>query len=269
MTTPRIYVYKITFEEIRHYYYGVHKEKKFGEYYMGSPKTHKWMWDFYTPQIQILQVFKFSDEGYKEAREIEDRLIRPVFNTDPFCLNEHCGGAMSLDSCRKGGQLNKENGTGFFALSFEEKSQIAKKNHENGVGCFSLTREQLRENGAKVGRILYETNKGLFSMSHEERFDASRKGGETTYKNNTGCFSITPEQRKVINKKMIQKNKENCVGIFKMTPEERSAAGKKGGKSVSSQKWKCTVTGFVSTPGPLTRYQVKRGIDPSNRIRIQ
>lgn len=35
MTTysPRIYVYKITFLEVPHYYYGVHKEDFFNEYY--------------------------------------------------------------------------------------------------------------------------------------------------------------------------------------------------------------------------------------------
>jgi hypothetical protein len=47
---PRIYVYKITFLEVPYYYYGVHKEKYFNEEYWGSPVTHKWVWDFYTPK---------------------------------------------------------------------------------------------------------------------------------------------------------------------------------------------------------------------------
>lgn len=34
------------------------------------------------------------------------------------------------------------------------------------------------------------------------------------------------------------------------------------------QKWKCLETGFVSNPGNLTKYQKKRGIDVSKRIRI-
>ena len=37
---------------------------------------------------------------------------------------------------------------------------------------------------------------------------------------------------------------------------------------VSSQRWQCTVTGYISTPGPLSLYQKKRGIDTSNRIRL-
>jgi hypothetical protein len=46
----RIYTYKITFEEVPYYYWGSHKEKRYNEYYMGSPVTHKWCWDFYTPK---------------------------------------------------------------------------------------------------------------------------------------------------------------------------------------------------------------------------
>jgi hypothetical protein len=47
-----------------------------------------------------------------------------------------------------------------------------------------------------------------------------------------------------------------------------AVGGPKGSRNTNSQKWQCTVTGFVSTSGPLSRYQKARGIDPSNRIRI-
>ena len=96
--SPRIYLYKITFEEVPYYYYGVHKEKKFDEYYMGSPKTNKWCWEFYTPKKQILQFFDFTDEGWIEAQKVETRLIRPFYNTDKWCLNENCGGYFSLNT---------------------------------------------------------------------------------------------------------------------------------------------------------------------------
>lgn len=36
----------------------------------------------------------------------------------------------------------------------------------------------------------------------------------------------------------------------------------------SSQKWKCLITGHVSTPGPLSLYQRARGIDPKLRVRL-
>lgn len=44
--------------------------------------------------------------------------------------------------------------------------------------------------------------------------------------------------------------------------------GKLGSANTNSQQWQCTVTGFISKPGPLTIYQKNRGIDPSNRIRL-
>ena len=100
---PRIYTYKITFEEVPYWYWGVHKERKFGELYLGSPKTHAWVWEFYTPKIQILEVFEYSEEGWYLAQTVEKRLIRPDLN-NPLCLNESCGGRVSRDSCSKGGK---------------------------------------------------------------------------------------------------------------------------------------------------------------------
>ena len=85
--SPRIYTYKITFEEVPYYYYGVKKEKKYNEEYWGSPVTNKWCWELYTSKKQILQLFDFTDEGWIEAQEVEKKLIRPFYNTDKWCLN--------------------------------------------------------------------------------------------------------------------------------------------------------------------------------------
>jgi hypothetical protein len=46
-------------------------------------------------------------------------------------------------------------------------------------------------------------------------------------------------------------------------------AQKRGARTLHSQRWMCTVSGYVSTSGPLSRYQKARGIDTSNRIRIK
>jgi hypothetical protein len=46
------------------------------------------------------------------------------------------------------------------------------------------------------------------------------------------------------------------------------AAGSDAAARLNTQRWKCTVTGHISTPGPLTNYQRARGIDPSNRVLI-
>jgi hypothetical protein len=100
--SPRIYLYKITFEEVPYYYYGVHKEKYFNDDYWGSPKTNKWCWELYTPKKQILEIFEFSDEGWLEANKVEERLIKPYFNTDKWCLNENCGGVIPVVRMKQG-----------------------------------------------------------------------------------------------------------------------------------------------------------------------
>ncbi len=92
---PRIYVYKITFVDRPEWYWGVHKEKRFDEYYMGSPYTHKKFWELYQPIKEIIEVFDYSDAGWLKACGREQELIRPDIN-NPLCLNESCGNWLSL-----------------------------------------------------------------------------------------------------------------------------------------------------------------------------
>jgi len=214
--SPRIYIYKITFEEVLYYYYGVHKEKKFGEYYMGSPVTHKWCWDFYTPKKQILQVFDSTDEDWLKAQEVEKRLIKPFYNTDMWCLNEHCGGYISLDILRKVGKENKELKRGYFSLS-PQKQKINQQingrrgalvNKKNGTSIFSLTTKQLKENGKKGGNRVKELGIGLFDMTEEERIKNAKLGGkssssqkweclETGFITNAGCLTKYQKARDI------------------------------------------------------------------------
>ncbi len=99
MKEPRIYLYKVTFEEIPDFYWGIHKERKAGESYLGSPVTHAWKWEFYTPEVNICQTFDYTDEGWGQAQEVEKRVILNDLN-NPLCLNEHCGGKYSLETSR-------------------------------------------------------------------------------------------------------------------------------------------------------------------------
>jgi hypothetical protein len=97
---PRIYIYKITFVGQPYWYWGVHKEKKFDEYYMGSPVTNRSYWEMYEPIKEIVETFDYTDEGWSEALSREMDLIRPDLE-NPLCLNEKCGGVFSLASLRK------------------------------------------------------------------------------------------------------------------------------------------------------------------------
>ena len=183
--SPRIYIYKITFLEVPYYYYGVHKEKVFNEEYWGTPITHKWVWDFYTPKKQILQFFDFTDKGWIDAQEVEKRLIKPFYNTDKWCLNEHCGGKVSLKICREAGKIggNKTYNLrlGLHSFNEEQRKNISKsggeKARELGVGIFNLTSEELSEFGSKGAAKLKEENRGIFSMTREQLSENGKKYG--------------------------------------------------------------------------------------------
>lgn len=257
--SPRIYIYKITFEEVQYYYYGVHKEKRFGEYYMGSPKTHKWAWKFYTPKKQILQFFEFSDAGYIEAQEVENRLIKPFYNTDKWCLNEACGGIISLEVCR---QASKN-------VPKEQRSKAGQKCYELGVGIHALTKEERIQNskngGKKAGQKTYEKGNGVHGRTKEQMTEDGKKGAQKAKELGVGIYALTDEERIKNGKKAGQKCYELGIGIHSLTKEQRQENIKK----TNSQVWECTVTGHRANPGNLSKFQKKRNIDTKNRRRIK
>jgi hypothetical protein len=162
--SPRIYIYKITFEEVPYYYYGVHKEKVFGEEYWGSPYTHKWCWELYTPEKQILELFDYTDEGYIEAQGVEKRLIKPVYNTDKWCLNRNCGGIFSIQHQSNAGKIGGKIG--------------GKKAKELGLGACGRTKDQMTEDGIKGGKKLKELGLGFHGLTPEQKSENARKGGK-------------------------------------------------------------------------------------------
>ena len=161
-----IYTYKITFDEIPHWYWGVHKERKLNDGYMGSPKTHAWMWKFYTPKMQILQFFPYSDDGWNLACGVEVRLIKPDLN-NPLCLNERYSTSLSAEvrrrACRNGGRKIFEQKLGIHGRSKEQMSIDARKG-----------------NPAVGGLRVKELNTGIFARSLEEKKEDSRKGAAST-----------------------------------------------------------------------------------------
>jgi hypothetical protein len=266
--SPRIYTYKITFEEVPYYYYGVHKERRYDEEYWGSPYTHKWCWEFYTPKKQILEFFDYSDDGWLEAQEVEAEIIRSFFNVDKWCLNENVSGIMSLKMRSKAGLKTKENGTGIFSITPEKRSELSReiglKSYKNGTGVFSLTSEQQSLRSRKAGLKTKENGTGIFSIPPEEKSERSRRTGLKHYENGTGFFSLTPEEKSEIGRRSGLKAKENGTGIHAMTLEQRREHSNK----TLRQIWMCLETGFTTNPGALTLYQRKRGIDTSKRKRI-
>jgi hypothetical protein len=184
LQSPRIYTYKITFEEVPYYYYGVHKETLFGEEYWGSPKTNKWCWELYNPKKQTLEIFPFTDEGWLEANKVEQRLIKPVFNTDKWCLNESCAGTLSIKQTRKAGRKG------------------GKKIVELKLGIHSLTKEETIENAKKGGAKVKELGVGICGLTKEQRQETARQSLLIRRKLKVGIHGLTTEQLSETGKKV-------------------------------------------------------------------
>jgi hypothetical protein len=109
----------------------------------------------------------------------------------------------------------------------------------------------LVEIGKKFGKYVSENKLGAHGCSSEQLSEWGSKGGKIAGK----------------------KNYELGIGIFGLTSEQKSEVSKKGGeiggRNTSSQRWMCLETGYVSNPGGLSNYQRKRGIDTSQRKRIE
>jgi len=274
--SPRIYIYKITFEEVPYYYYGVHKEKYFNEEYWGSPITNKWCWELYTAKKKILQLFDFTDEGWLKAQEIEERLIKPFFNTDKWCLNESCGGKVSLKVLRESGNKCYELGLGVHSLTKEQRSENGKRTgkisgkkggkkvYELGIGVHGRTKEQMSEDGKQGGKKSYELKIGIHGITKEQMVENGRKCGNRTYELGIAIHGQSKEKMTENGKKGAKKAKELGVGIYALTKEDKSKAAKKA----NSQRWMCLETGYVSNSGGLSNYQKKRDIDTSKRVRV-
>lgn len=258
VVSPRIYTYKITFEDVPFYYYGAHKEKVFNEEYYGTPYTHKWCWEMYQPKKQILEVFDYTDEGWIDALNVEKRLIRPVYNSDPYCLNESCGGRVSLSIVRNNGRANVEGKKGIWSLTDEEKKVIRskggialanKRKEEDYDAYVNLMSEMGKKGGATSagGKASYEKKVGVFALTKEQQIENGRRGGSIAGR-------IT---------------KERGTGIFSIAKEQQIENGRSGGTKTQTQRWKCLVTGHISNPASLARYQKARGIDTSMRVRLE
>jgi len=165
---------------------------------LGSPKTHRWMWDFYTPHIQILELFPYTEEGWIEAGEMEDRLIQADFD-NPLNLNEHWGSCISIQQRKKGativGSQNVELGRGIYAPGFMES-------HQRNL------HEKLKKEG-----------KSFWDKEWQQQYQQRRR--------EEGSFFYDPEWQK----KVKDEQKEAGIGFFAIESK------RKGGQVTNSTLW--------------------------------
>ena len=225
---PRIYTYKITFEAMPYWYWGVHKEKKYDEAYFGSPTTNKWYWDFYEPRIQILEFFPYTDSGWADARKVEQRLIRPDLN-HPYCLNERCGGTVSLAVARKSGNLAVTNQTGIHDPAYKSTGRYIEYRRDNclrlmgeGRGIFEegyLGSERHREDSRSGGIKTYREKMGVFAeyLGSERHIENAQESGRKCFAEKLGAFSAEGEEKRIaaVSRKVEVQSEDGATKIFR------------------------------------------------------
>lgn len=201
---PRIYTYKITFEECKYYYFGSKKEKKFNDKYMGSPKTNRWAWELYTPKKQILETFSYDEEGYRLCREVEERLIKYCIN-DPNCLNAGYFGYYKqvpftserrnkISKSLRGKKASTETRKKLSSNRIGIKNSMFGKKHsaetKNKISKKALGRKHSKETKLKISIAFKGERHPLYGKGHSEeskRKMSSSKIGKYIGRNNPKC----------------------------------------------------------------------------------
>lgn len=273
---PRIYVYLITFVDQPYWYWGVHKEKKFDEYYMGSPVTNKKYWELYEPIKEIVQVFEYSEEGETLARSFESQLIKPDLN-NPFCLNEHCGGMVSSKVLSEALRKKWEDPEYWVKMCKISKARWQNPEYKEKMSrsvSRAMKDPEYKEKISKVRKERWKDGEYRSKVVNSQKEAFARKEhqkGERNSQHGTMWITDGEENRKV------NKAEDIPVGFRKgrtmpsakqgLDPKELEAMRERI-KPLNSNKWMCLETGYISTAAGLHSYQRARGIDPSKRVAV-
>ena len=216
------------------YYWGVHTDN--GKTYFGSPCTHKWIWEFYECEIQILERF----EDRREAELVENRIIKH-FIDDPNCLNEHYGGHFSQEGRLRGVETQRKTRVGLFDPSNRNPFLGGKcggpiggrKTYELGIGVHA---PGVAQQGGLIGG---RTSAELGHLQRNAK-DYGLKGGAASFEKKVGIHD--PDYR-----------------VSEQYRQIRAEAGRKSG----SYRYRCNVTGYEGVCINVVRHQKKLGIDPT------
>jgi hypothetical protein len=129
-----------------------------------------------------------------------------------------------------------------------------------------MTKEQLRRGREGMWANMTPEQRSaqarhMLDISPEKREEAVAKATQTNLKRNPNHFADMA--RKARAAEPYEKKRKRIEACHK--PEVHAKALAK----TNGRKFKCRVTGYVSTAGPLTMYQRSRGIDPSLRDQIE
>jgi hypothetical protein len=257
------YTYTIYFVD-GYYYHGYHKHEgvdPLTDGYFGSPVTHreKWLTTMHWKEITGLY------ETVDEVSFAEQEAIRPVYNTDPYCLNANCNGIPTPERARvgarkagkKSGEYHKENKTAICDPINQEKGRQTAR--ETGVGFYDPEFqhspemvEMRKQNGKKSGAKAVET--GQLAAAREKIDPEKRK-------------RVVAETGRVVGRRNAESGHLDRIREL-IDPEKRLRNAYSNLEKMNKGKWKCLVTGHISSYAGLSTYQNNRGIDKKLRVQV-
>jgi hypothetical protein len=213
------------------YHYTYYSYEEFGRGYIGK-RSCKCL-----PEDDVRYFGSYKDKTFKPTQKI----ILETYDTAEEAISDEIKLQHFFKVVPNSHFANQAYQT---STKFLTNSEIARKTNAN------MTPEQRSERSIRANASMTpeqrreKSRKAQANRTPEQRSEAARKANANR----------TPEQRSEIARKTNSS----------MTPEQRREKTRKA----RSQKFQCTVTGYVTNAGALSHYQKARGIDTSNRKRI-
>lgn len=205
------YTYTIHFVD-GYYYHGYHKHEgvdPLTDGYWGSPFTHKEKWLTTMYWKDITGLYKTRDE----VTFAEKEAIRPVFNTDPYCLNANCNGIPTREQAVKGA---RKSGKKAGARSRELKLNVCDPvNQEKG-------RQTAREKGSGFHDPEFQHSPEMIEM---RKRNGKRVGSQAAVNGQLAAAreKVDPVKRRVLARERALKLEAEGRGLGSIPFEERSA----------------------------------------------
>lgn len=209
-------------------YFYYGKHKDNGKPYLGSPKTWEHLWNQFEPQLHILQWYETAEEA-----EAAERSVILVTWGDKYSLNENAGGCFSEGVCRKNGKA-----------VMAKMSKEAKADRAANLLAHENTRKARSANGRATGAANGRAGSAKIPKETRVANAAAMNAHENTQKARAANAA--------------------ALNSYENTKKNRAD----NGKNSTSQRWQCLVTGFITNPGNLSKYQKAKGIDASLRKRV-
>jgi hypothetical protein len=188
-----------------------------------------------------------------------------VFATDPFCLNANCNGIPTREQAVKGAKISgKKAGARARELKFNVCDPVNQERgrqtaRERGSGFFDaefqqseMMQEIRRQNGIKVSQT--EEAKLRLAQAREKVDPENRR-------------RAVAETGRIVGRRHAESGHLDRIRDLR-DPEIVKANAYRNLERMNKGRWRCLVTGHVSSYAGLSKYQNRRNIDKSLREQV-